>query len=79
MNEVHQPSEPNKSYGNLWWSNKENGSDGISENVYYANGFGGNYIVVDNENDLVVVTRWLEPDKLNAFLKLVTASLDKNE
>jgi CubicO group peptidase (beta-lactamase class C family) len=79
VNEAHQPSEPNKSYGYLWWTNKANDLDGISENVYYANGFGGNYIVVDNENDLVVVTRWLEPDKLGAFLKLVNASLDKNK
>ena len=79
VNEAHQPSEPNKSYGYLWWTNKANGLDGISENVYYANGFGGNYIVVDNENDLVVVTRWLEPDKLGAFLKLVNASIDKNK
>ena len=77
VNESHQPSEPNKSYGYLWWTNKANALEGISSNVYYANGFGGNFIVVDNENDLVVVARWLEPDKLGDFLKLVLASIDK--
>lgn len=77
VNEAHQPSEPNKSYGFLWWTNKANSLDGISSNVYYASGFGGNFIVVDNENDLVIVTRWLEPDKLGDFLKLVMASIDK--
>ena len=35
-----------------------------------------NYIVVDRENELVIVTRWLEPSKLAEFLKLVYNSID---
>ena len=49
--------------------------EGISESVYYASGFGGNYIVIDQENQLVIVTRWLEPSKLGEFLRLVNSSL----
>jgi hypothetical protein len=30
--------------------------------------------VVDRENDLVVVTRWLEPNKIGEFMKLVNAA-----
>ena len=79
VDEAHQPSEPNKSYGYLWWTNKENNLQGSSSDIYYANGFGGNYIVVDNENDLVVVTRWLEPNKLGEFLKLVNKSIENKK
>ncbi|CAN0606736.1 unnamed protein product, partial [Ectocarpus sp. 12 AP-2014] len=33
------------------------------------------FIVIDKENDLVVVTRWLEPNKIGAFMKKVNAAL----
>ncbi|HMB63563.1 MAG TPA: serine hydrolase [Eudoraea sp.] len=71
------PSVPNVNYGFMWWLNKAGNRqwEGLSKNIYYAAGFGGNYIVIDRENDLVVVTRWLEPDKLGQFMQLVNASL----
>ena len=62
----------------MWWLNK--GSRSVSEapqSAFYASGFGGNYIVVDQENDLVIVTRWLEPAKFVEFLLMVYQSLDK--
>jgi CubicO group peptidase (beta-lactamase class C family) len=70
-------SEANESYGYMWWLNKggrkwENVDD---PNIFYAAGFGGNYIVVDQSNDLVVVTRWLEPSQLGAFMSLVMQSI----
>ena len=77
VDSVHQGLPPNKSYGFMWWTNREQIFKGLSPDIYSANGFGGNYIVVDNENDLVVVARWLEPDKLGEFLKLVTNSIEK--
>jgi CubicO group peptidase (beta-lactamase class C family) len=68
------PSTPRPDYGYMWWLNTK-GSDrymtDIDESVYYAAGFGGNFIVVDKSNDMVVVTRWLEPSKLEEFLGLV--------
>lgn len=79
---VQQPSTPNPSYGYMWWLNNETGNrnmEGVPASVYYAAGFGGNYIVVDNENDLVVVTRWLEPSKLKDFLNLVLAAEGEGE
>jgi len=73
---VQNPSKANESYGYMWWLNKGNRKmEEISESVYYAAGFGGNYIVIDKENQLVVVTRWLEPSKLGEFLRLVNSSL----
>lgn len=73
---VQNSSKANESYGYMWWLNKGNRTmEGVSESVYYAAGFGGNYIVIDKEHQLVVVTRWLEPSKLGDFLKLVNSSI----
>lgn len=71
------PSIPNVNYGYMWWLNKKGSRhmEGLSENLYYAAGFGGNFIVVDKENDLVVVTRWLEPKEMSAFMTKVNTSL----
>lgn len=72
-----QPSTPNVNYGYMWWLNKKGNRhwEGLSENIYYAAGFGGNFIVIDKENDLVVVTRWLEPNKIGEFMTKVNAAL----
>jgi len=71
------PSKPNANYGYMWWLNKKGPRhwEGLSENIYYAAGFGGNFIIIDNENDLVVVTRWLEPSKIEEFMQKVNATL----
>jgi CubicO group peptidase (beta-lactamase class C family) len=71
INAARQPSAANKEYGFMWWLNEGDRLKGLSKNVYYANGFGGNFIVIDEAHDLVMVTRWLEPSKLDAFVQLV--------
>jgi len=44
--------------------------------IYGAAGFGGNYIVVDEKHDLLVVVRWMP--KLKEFMeKVVTAIIKK--
>jgi len=72
-----KPSVPNVNYGYLWWLNKKGARhwEGLSENIFYAAGFGGNFIVIDKENDLVIVTRWLEPSKIKEFMQKVNASM----
>jgi CubicO group peptidase (beta-lactamase class C family) len=77
VNAVHQPSPANKSYGLMWWLNEENALKGVSKNIYYANGFGGNYIVVDNEHDLVIVVRWLDGNSLGELVKRVIDAVEK--
>lgn len=71
------PSRPNANYGYMWWLNQRGSRhwEGLSENIYYAAGFGGNFIVIDKENDIVVVTRWLEPSKISDFMLKVKAAL----
>jgi len=76
VNSVGQPSSANKSYGLMWWTNQENQLGNISKNIYYANGFGGNFIVVDNEHDLVIVARWLEPNKIGELVRLVISATE---
>jgi len=77
VNAVHAPSAANKSYGFMWWTNHGNDLGDISKDIYYANGFGGNYIVVDTEHDLVIVVRWLDSTKIGDFTRLVISSIDK--
>ncbi len=78
INEAVTPSIPNASYGYMWWLNKKGRRhwEGLSENIFYASGFGGNFIVVDKENDLVVVTRWLEPSELKDFMTIVNSAFN---
>lgn len=72
------PSKPNVNYGYMWWLNKKGNRhwEGLSENIYYAAGFGGNFIVIDKEHDVVVVTRWLEPGKIGEFMTKVNSALN---
>ncbi|WP_431128999.1 serine hydrolase domain-containing protein [Flagellimonas flava] len=73
-----RPSVPNVNYGYMWWLNKKGARhwEGVPEHVFYAAGFGGNFIVIDQENGLLMVTRWLEPQKIGEFVKLVYNSLE---
>jgi CubicO group peptidase (beta-lactamase class C family) len=73
---VQQPSAANESYGYMWWLNRGDRKwEGLPEHLYYAAGFGGNFIVVDDENDIVIVTRWLNPPQIGEMVRLVMESL----
>ena len=78
IQEAIQPSEPNVNYGYMWWLNKKGDRhwNGLSEDIYYAAGFGGNFIIIEGENDLVIVTRWLEPDKIGEFVEKVHTAIE---
>ncbi len=79
INRSRKSSDANPAYGYMWWLNKGNRKiEGVGESVYSAAGFGGNYIVVDEEHDLLIVTRWLEPKKLGKLLQLVMDSVNVN-
>lgn len=57
---LRQPTTGRPDYGYMWWLNT--GRERIPaapESVYWAAGFGGNYIYVDEVNDLVIVLRWI--------------------
>lgn len=73
---AQQASVANKSYGYLWWLNNEKTWPNLSAKIYYAVGYGGNYIVIDKEHDLVVVTRWMDDDKIDDVLELIIKSME---
>lgn len=76
IQKAKKSSAANNRYGYMWWLNKGAEKwEGFSDDVYYAAGFGGNFIVIDKEHDLVVVTRWLEPSKIKEFMGLVGKSI----
>ena len=66
-------SPANSNYGYMWWLNREGNRQwkNLSEDLFYAAGFGGNFIVIDREQNLVIVTRWLEPSQIETFLTKV--------
>jgi hypothetical protein len=72
---AHQPSSSNKDYGYMWWINSSKRWKDLSSDIFFAAGFGGNYIVIDNEHDLVVVTRWIDDSKMGDFMNIVVQSI----
>jgi CubicO group peptidase (beta-lactamase class C family) len=76
MTAAIQPSTANKNYGYMWWLNTEQQWKGISPKIYYAVGFGGNYIIIDKEHELVVVTRWMDDAKIGDVLNMIVRSIE---
>lgn len=76
IQEAIQPSSANNNYGFMWWLNKKGNRhwQGLPEHLYYAAGFGGNFIIIDQEQNLVIVTRWLEPKYVDEFVTKVYES-----
>jgi CubicO group peptidase (beta-lactamase class C family) len=72
-----KPCAVNKSYGYMWWLNEDDRLKGLPKKIYYAEGFGGNTILIDNANDLVIVARWLEPSKLSEFVNIVERAITR--
>ncbi len=69
------PSPANESYGYMWWLNKgPRNWEGVPANVFYASGFGGNFIVIVPDRDLLIVTRWLQPNMIGEMVKLVLSA-----
>jgi CubicO group peptidase (beta-lactamase class C family) len=77
INMIQKSSSANASYGYMWWLNrgKRKWAGVEDETIYYAAGFGGNFIIIDKTNNMVVVTRWLEPQKLGEFMNKLTAAI----
>lgn len=70
------PAPTNPDYGWLWWLNTGQARfPSAPAGPYQASGAGGNSIWIDPERDLVAVSRWLDPAKLDRFLGLVYAAV----
>lgn len=63
-------------YGYLWWLNTGGAQyPSATPGSFFALGAGGNVIWMDPEEDLLVVTRWLDTASINQFMRLVRAAL----
>jgi len=60
----------------LWTLERNADCAAVPDHLYYAAGFGGNYIVVDDENDLVIVTRWLDSSLLGDFVEQIYSAIE---
>ena len=75
INMIRVPSENNPTYGYMWWLNRgDRYWDGLPDNIYYGSGFGGNYVIVIPDHDMVIVARWLDSSKVGEFVKRVVNS-----
>ncbi len=70
------PSKAKEDYGFMWWLNSDRKWKKAGDKVFYAAGFGGNFVIVDQERKLVVVTRWLEPSQIDEFIDLVYDAIE---
>lgn len=69
-----QPTDVKKDYGYMWWLNTDQARVASAPATSFSGaGFGGNYIYIDPEHDLVVVLRWT-PD-LPGVLEKILSSL----
>lgn len=74
---LREPSEVMPGHGYLWWLNTDRERiPSAPETAYWAAGFGGNFIYVDDVNELVIVLRWI-PD-LEGVVTRVLAALQQD-
>ncbi|MEX0900775.1 MAG: serine hydrolase [Gammaproteobacteria bacterium] len=62
FDQMTAPSAAKPDYGYLWWLNTGRAAiPAAPASAYWAAGFGGNFIYIDECNELVIVLRWI-PD-----------------
>jgi len=72
---VREPTPVKTDYGYLWWLNTDQERlPTAPESAYFALGYGGNVIYIDEENDLVVVLRWI-PEWENVITAIMEAKV----
>ena len=69
------PSPTNLRYGYLWWLNTNQAISNAPTSAFYASGAGGNYIWIDQKNELLIVMRWVP--KMKEVIAAFTGSLQE--
>jgi CubicO group peptidase (beta-lactamase class C family) len=70
------PTDIRPVYGYMWWLNTDRKQyPAATPRSFFALGSGGNTIWIDPEDDLVVVTRWLDTAQTNEFMRQVLAAI----
>lgn len=73
---MRQPTPVKPDYGYMWWLNTARKRiPAAPASAFWAAGFGGNYIYVDQENDLLIILRWVPA--LEDVVEAVMSALEK--
>ena len=79
FDQLRAPADAKADYGYLWWLNTDRQAiPAAPESAYWAAGSGGNYIYIDECNDLVIVIRWI-PDLEGVVEQVLQALPTPNE
>ncbi len=72
IKKIQIPSENNESYGYMWWLNRGERKWGdLPDNIFYGSGFGGNYVIIVPDHNIVVVARWMDSSKIGEFIEKI--------
>ena len=72
-----KPSPANINYGYMWWlAGGDTVIEGTNRNLFYATGMGGNYVVVDQEKDIVIVLRWVNPSGFRELTGMIMKAVN---
>jgi len=70
------PSRAKPDYGLLWWLNADRKAiPDAPATAILALGFGGNYVYVDRQNELVIVLRWIPDGNGTAVISAILEAL----
>jgi CubicO group peptidase (beta-lactamase class C family) len=79
VRQAKTPTAAQPTYGFMNWflNTDKKYYPGAPASAFVHVGNGTNIIYIDPENDLVIVVRWIENGKVDEFIKLVNASINK--
>ena len=73
---LRTPCPINTGYGFLWWLNTGKREwPAAPESSYAARGAGSSIIWIDPDNDLVLVARWIDKEKVNDLISHIVGAL----
>jgi CubicO group peptidase (beta-lactamase class C family) len=74
--ELRRPSAINPEYGLLWWLNTGRRQfPGAPESAYAAKGAGSNVLLIDPDQDLVLVVRWIDKAHVEGLLGRIVSAV----
>ncbi len=78
LERVRTPTDLQPTFGYMNWfvNTDQELLSSAPESSFYHAGAGSNIVYVDPENDLVIVTRWIDSDELDAFIGRVLDAID---
>jgi CubicO group peptidase (beta-lactamase class C family) len=76
IEESLRPCQLSPSYGLLWWLNTDNLQyKSAPRDSFFARGAGGNVTWVAPSHDIVAVTRWIDRDAVDTFIRLIMQAI----